>query len=611
MKKLNVLTRMLLLVALLVGSTSSVWADEVPYKTLTFTSSNSTKTNDYLHSWTEAVGDDSWTIANFNNNNWGWTDGGSPALYIVKCGRKRTSASSYNPTIATITTDAAMSEPITKVVVTLTAINSTDYNSIKMYVASNSDFTENLQTINVTVPTSAGDLTFNVETPVANRYYKIAFDTKGSLSSGNGHTGLKKVIYYTESGKSSAGLSFTPSSINVAIGGEENVAFSKTTDATPSFVVGDETVATYNAATGKVTGLKEGTTTITATTSETSTYAAGMAVCTVTVYDPSWLDYTMKGYENAEEVTSETYAYGTVALAANGGTSPKWYDSGTAVRIYNKNTITITAPVGYVLTSVEFSITSGSMAASNFNKTVTGEDGVFYLTTPANEVIYTTSANFRIDKVKLNIAEPATITLNAACNDGEGNIYGTYSNAKAFVVPADLTVSAVGIDNEGKLKVTDYSTGEVVKANTGVMVSSTTAGDHTILLSDETGTEKDGNLLKASGNAGIEDAEAMETAAPGCKYYRLTMHNTTDLGFYYGAENGAAFALAANKAYLAVPESLAKEGFSFITGEEETDGIKAVSTKVENGVRYNLAGQKVGADYKGIVIVNGKKMLNK
>ena len=53
---------------------------------------------------------------------------------------------------------------------------------------------------------------------------------------------------------------------------------------------------------------------------------------------------------------------------------------------------------------------------------------------------------------------------------------------------------------------------------------------------------------------------------------------------------------------------------SFVFGDEEqgeTDGIKAVSTKVENGVRYNLAGQKVGADYKGIVIVNGKKFVVK
>ena len=43
----------------------------------------------------------------------------------------------------------------------------------------------------------------------------------------------------------------------------------------------------------------------------------------------------------------------------------------------------------------------------------------------------------------------------------------------------------------------------------------------------------------------------------------------------------------------------------------ETNGIKAVSTTIESGIRYNLAGQKVGADYKGIVIVNGKKVITK
>ena len=35
------------------------------------------------------------------------------------------------------------------------------------------------------------------------------------------------------------------------------------------------------------------------------------------------------------------------------------------------------------------------------------------------------------------------------------------------------------------------------------------------------------------------------------------------------------------------------------------------AAKAENGVRYNLAGQKVNAGYKGVVIVNGQKMLQK
>lgn len=48
------------------------------------------------------------------------------------------------------------------------------------------------------------------------------------------------------------------------------------------------------------------------------------------------------------------------------------------------------------------------------------------------------------------------------------------------------------------------------------------------------------------------------------------------------------------------------------TIEEVTDGINNVNAaKAENAVRYNLAGQKVNNDYKGVVIMNGKKTLNK
>lgn len=46
---------------------------------------------------------------------------------------------------------------------------------------------------------------------------------------------------------------------------------------------------------------------------------------------------------------------------------------------------------------------------------------------------------------------------------------------------------------------------------------------------------------------------------------------------------------------------------------EETDGIAELKTmgNVENGNIYNLAGQEVGANYKGIIVVNGKKVVRK
>ena len=44
----------------------------------------------------------------------------------------------------------------------------------------------------------------------------------------------------------------------------------------------------------------------------------------------------------------------------------------------------------------------------------------------------------------------------------------------------------------------------------------------------------------------------------------------------------------------------------------EATGIKNVKAgKANNGARYNLAGQKVDASYKGIVIMNGKKFIQK
>lgn len=192
-----------------------------------------------------------------------------------------------------------------------------------------------------------------------------------------------------------------------------------------------------------------------------------------------------------------------------------------------------------------------------------------------------------------------TVSINSACTDGN-KFYGTYSNEKAFRVPIDVTVSTIAVNESGKLTVTDYNEGDIVKASTGVLISSATSGAHTLILTEEDGTENAGNMLKAS-----------SVAMTGSnKFYRLTMHNGTTLGFYWGAADGAAFDIAANKAYLAVPASLAKDGFGF--GDDETTGINLnVKDNITNSPMYNLSGQRVGEGYKGLVIVNGKKFINK
>lgn len=71
-----------------------------------------------------------------------------------------------------------------------------------------------------------------------------------------------------------------------------------------------------------------------------------------------------------------------------------------------------------------------------------------------------------------------------------------------------------------------------------------------------------------------------------------------DMGIQYTDEN-------------ATPISVAVEGAWLITGAPT--GISTVENLnvAKTGKIFNLAGQQVGKDYKGIVIMNGKKMINK
>lgn len=200
------------------------------------------------------------------------------------------------------------------------------------------------------------------------------------------------------------------------------------------------------------------------------------------------------------------------------------------------------------------------------------------------------------------------ISLNADCNDG-GNIYGTYSNNLGFVVPEGLTVSAISIESGSTLAFDNYSTDDVVPANTGVIVSSTSAGDKTIILVNEAGTTKSGNKLLPSGDAGLS---ASDMDVTDTQFYRLTMHNGLTLGFWWGATDGAAFDITANKAYLAVPSTSAREGF--LIGDDTVTSINEelrVKNEESNAAIYNLSGQRVTQPTKGLYIINRKKVLVK
>lgn len=265
---------------------------------------------------------------------------------------------------------------------------------------------------------------------------------------------------------------------------------------------------------------------------------------------------------------------------------------------------------------------SGTLEEQNGSVTipVKGETTKLYIYSSATlyiqsiQLTYGEGATYSDFRTSLaDVPATATITLSEKCTDGE-MYYGTYSSTKPFVVSDDIIVSKISvIDNQ--LNVEEYASGAVVPANTGVMVSSMTYGNHEVALSEEVGESVLGeeNMLRPTGDAGITAAE-MAAKDAACKYYRLTMHKGETLGYFYGAAEGAAFNIAAGKAYLAVPEALAAKVLGFAIG----GGVTGIGAVADNGnaagqrTVYNLHGQRVnGKLAKGVYIVNGKKVIIK
>lgn len=212
------------------------------------------------------------------------------------------------------------------------------------------------------------------------------------------------------------------------------------------------------------------------------------------------------------------------------------------------------------------------------------------------------------------VQEPV-ITLNAACHDENGKIFGTYYTYRSYVMPTGLAGSTVNIDENGQMEVSErYPAGSVVPGGTALLISTTESftgtKSYVCETTKEKGTTYSDNMLRGTLTT-VEMTKGDDTRNYTYKYYRLTMHNGTDIGFWYGAADGGAFAPGENKAYLPVRVTQAgvRNGFSF---DDATTGISNVNVNV-NGKEnvYDLQGRKVSTPGKGLYIVNGKKVVIK
>ena len=183
-----------------------------------------------------------------------------------------------------------------------------------------------------------------------------------------------------------------------------------------------------------------------------------------------------------------------------------------------------------------------------------------------------------------------------------------YYSGRAIKIPTGLTAYTMKVENGKIVKSRAYSEGETLPKATAVILRGK-QGKYNLDTSTEEGTTDNNNQLKGS------DTKANTTGNNGDYYfYMLANKDGEGVGFYWGAENGAAFLNGEHKAYLAIPKtdtygSAAKPCYVF--AEDAATAIGKTSDNETKPASYTLDGRLCPRGAKGIVISNGRKTIRR
>ena len=214
-------------------------------------------------------------------------------------------------------------------------------------------------------------------------------------------------------------------------------------------------------------------------------------------------------------------------------------------------------------------------------------------------------SEFFLDDVSL-IADGSGVDVEI----GEHKYATLYYSDTPLMVPESMTAFTLKLSGNNLVASRIYSTNDIIPKGEAVVLYAT-PGQYTFpVCSSSLGRDAD-NLLKGS------DGDELTTG--GDTYYFFGVNKSGEVGFYLGVANGSAFTNKAHKAYLPLTKSesgavTATSKAFLLSGLPFTTAIGKIhydGGSLTEGPAYNLAGQRVGKDYKGIVIINGRKVLRK
>ncbi len=332
--------------------------------------------------------------------------------------------------------------------------------------------------------TAADQINVNDVVVVYGQLHKYVKDeaVTPEMAQGNYIVTLEPAVTPVE--KKDVTLAFNPEEVTLTEG-EAFTAPVLTTDPaglTVTYSSSNEKVATVDAASGAVTIVGVGTTTITATFAGNDEYNAGSASYPLKVNkapvvnnDPDAIVFADKDLklQNGEPYTepfSNKNNTFTVTFGG-GGNNGKYYITGEGIRIYGGGTMTVAAVEGKKLVKIEVTY-DGSYKPTSADvvsePTYDPETGVW--TGSAAEVVFTRpdgNGNWRVQKVKVTVeddntppapekeaglaysAENAKVTINA--ND---NVYPTLSNPNNLspILFTSSNADVATVDAEGNVE---------------------------------------------------------------------------------------------------------------------------------------------------------------
>lgn len=208
--------------------------------------------------------------------------------------------------------------------------------------------------------------------------------------------------------------------------------------------------------------------------------------------------------------------------------------------------------------------------------------------------------NFFIDEISIISEDFITI--------GSTGYATLYYSGRAIKIPTGLTAYTMKVENGKIVKSRAYSEGETLPKATAVILRGK-PGKYNLDTSTEKGTIDNNNQLKGS------DTKANTTGNDGDYFfYMLANKDGEGVGFYWGAENGAAFLNGEHKAYLVIPKtdtygSAAKPCYVF--AEDAATAIGKTNDNETEPASYTLDGRLCPRGAKGIVISNGRKTIRR